>query len=96
MPYRGMRSGAGMLNAEVAAMTDQNASTSFATVVSERDSGVRCDSRLPPIKSLLNVRTEGQIVIDVWAQLDAQRVRGIGLTGTHGCHPEHEDRLRGQ
>ena len=67
-------------------MTDQNASTSFGTIVSVRGSvvDVRFDSHLPPINSLLRVGKDGRIVIEVWAQLDAQCVRGIALTATQG------------
>jgi F-type H+-transporting ATPase subunit beta len=69
-----------------AAMTDQNGPTSFGTIVSVRGSvvDVRFDSNLPPINSLLRVGKEGRIVIEVWAQLDATRVRGIALTATQG------------
>jgi F-type H+-transporting ATPase subunit beta len=67
-------------------MTDQSASTSFGTIVSVRGSvvDVRFESHLPPINSLLRVGKDGRIVIEVWAQLDAQCVRGIALTATQG------------
>ncbi len=45
---------------------------------------VRFDQRLPDIYSVLHAGTEGQIVIEVMAQLDAHRVRGIALTPTQG------------
>jgi F-type H+-transporting ATPase subunit beta len=67
-------------------MTDQSASTSFGTIVSVRGSvvDVRFESHLPPINSLLRAGKDGRIVIEVWAQLDAQCVRGIALTATQG------------
>ena len=45
---------------------------------------IRFDANLPPIHSLLRAGAEGQIVIEVLAQSDAQRVRGIALTSTQG------------
>jgi len=68
------------------AQIDQNRSTTFGTIVSVRGSvvDVRFESHLPPINSLLRVGKEGRTVIEVWAQLDAQRVRGIALTATQG------------
>ncbi len=45
---------------------------------------VRFDERLPPIYSVLRAGSEKQIVIEVRAQLDALRVRGIALTPTQG------------
>ena len=67
-------------------MIDQNATASLGTIVSVRGSvvDVRFESHLPPINSLLRVGKDGRIVIEVWAQLDAQRVRGIALTATQG------------
>jgi len=55
-------------------------------VVSVRGSvvDVRFDRRLPPIYSVLRAGAEGRIVIEVAAQLDAHRVRGIALTPTQG------------
>lgn len=44
---------------------------------------VRFDGRLPPIYTLLRAM-QGQIAIEVLAQLDAHRVRGIALTPTQG------------
>jgi F0F1-type ATP synthase membrane subunit b/b' len=57
----------------------------LGTVVSVRGSvvDVRFDARLPPIYSVLHAQ-EGDIVIEVLAQLDAHRVRGIALTPTQG------------
>jgi len=55
-------------------------------VVSVRGSvvDVRFAQSLPPINSLLRAGTEGRIVIEVMAQLDARRIRGIALTPTQG------------
>jgi F-type H+/Na+-transporting ATPase subunit beta len=44
---------------------------------------IRFDAHLPPIYSLLHAK-EGEIVIEVLAQLDAHRVRGIAFTPTQG------------
>jgi F-type H+/Na+-transporting ATPase subunit beta len=57
----------------------------LGTVVSVRGSvvDIRFDEHLPPIYSLLHAR-EGEIAIEVLAQLDAHRVRGIALTPTQG------------
>jgi F-type H+-transporting ATPase subunit beta len=45
---------------------------------------LRFDAHLPPIYRLLRAGSEGQIRIEVLAQLDAQHVRGISLTPTQG------------
>jgi F-type H+-transporting ATPase subunit beta len=45
---------------------------------------VRFEHRLPAIFSVLHAGSNGQIVIEVMTQLDAQRVRGIALTPTQG------------
>jgi F-type H+-transporting ATPase subunit beta len=45
---------------------------------------VRFDGRLPPIHSVLRAGSDGRIVIEVLAQRDARRVRGIALTPTQG------------
>jgi F-type H+-transporting ATPase subunit beta len=54
-------------------------------VVSIRGSivDVRFDTHLPPIYSLLHAK-EGKIIIEVLAQLDENRIRGIALTPTQG------------
>ena len=54
-------------------------------VVSVRGSvvDIRFDSHLPPIYSLLHAK-DGKVAIEVLAQLDAHRVRGIALTDTQG------------
>ena len=66
-------------------MSSQPHSPNLGTVVSVRGSvvDIRFDARLPPIYSLLHAQ-EGEIVIEVLAQLDAHRVRGIALTPTQG------------
>jgi F-type H+-transporting ATPase subunit beta len=55
-------------------------------VVSIRGSvvDVRFDRDLPSIYSVLHAGAQGEIVIEVMAQLDAHRVRGIALTPTQG------------
>ncbi len=55
-------------------------------VVSVRGSvvDVRFDGQLPPIYTVLRAGAEKQIVIEVLAQLDEHRVRGIALTPTQG------------
>jgi F-type H+-transporting ATPase subunit beta len=55
-------------------------------VVAVRGSVVdlRFDAHLPSIYRLLRAGSEGQIRIEVLAQLDAQHVRGIALTPTQG------------
>jgi F-type H+-transporting ATPase subunit beta len=57
--------------------------SNLGTVISVRGSvvDVRFDVHLPPIYSLLQAK-EGEIAIEVLAQLDAHRVRGIALTPT--------------
>ena len=45
---------------------------------------IRFDKCLPPVYSLLHAGENGQIVIEVLAQRDAQHVRGIALTPTQG------------
>jgi F-type H+/Na+-transporting ATPase subunit beta len=67
-------------------MKDKPDSTNRGLVVSVRGSvvDVRFDEHLPPIYSVLRAGAEGHIVIEVLAQLDARRVRGIALTPTQG------------
>ncbi len=64
----------------------QNGSPNLGTVVSVRGSvvDVRFDRQLPPIYTVLRTGAEKQIVIEVLAQRDAHRVRGIALTPTQG------------
>jgi len=68
------------------AMNDGAATMHFGTIVSVRGSVVdaRFDKLPPPIHSLLRAGENGRIVIEVQAQLDAHRVRGIALTSTQG------------
>lgn len=47
------------------------------------DVDIRFDAHLPPIYSLLHAQ-EGEVAIEVLAQLDAHRIRGIALTPTQG------------
>ncbi len=63
-----------------------NAPVHSGTIVSIRGSVVdaQFDRNLPPIHSMLRAGTNGQIAIEVLAQLDARRVRGIALTPTQG------------
>jgi len=59
--------------------------TNLGAVTSVRGSvvDIRFDKHLPPIYSLLHA-SDGAIAIEVLAQLDAHRVRGIALTATQG------------
>ena len=59
--------------------------TNLGTVVSVRGSVVDIyfDAQLPPIYSLLHAK-DGEIAIEVLAQLDARHVRGIALNPTQG------------
>jgi F-type H+-transporting ATPase subunit beta len=59
--------------------------TNLGAVTSVRGSvvDIRFDKHLPPIYSLLHAG-DGAIAIEVLAQLDAHRVRGIALTATQG------------
>jgi F-type H+-transporting ATPase subunit beta len=61
-------------------------SQNLGSVVSVRGGvvDVRFDRRLPPIFSVLHAGAEGKIIVEVMAQLDASRVRGIALTPTEG------------
>ena len=45
---------------------------------------LRFDTRLPAIYSVLRAGPDGRIIIEVLAQTDAHRVRGIALTSTQG------------
>ena len=64
---------------------NNSSSSNFGAVVSVRGSvvDIRFDAHLPPIYSLLHAK-DGAIAIEVLAQLDAHRVRGIALTPTQG------------
>jgi F-type H+-transporting ATPase subunit beta len=67
-------------------MTARDDAHNEGVVVSVRGSVVDADfdARLPPIYSLLRAGDKNQIAIEVLAQLDAHRVRGIALTPTQG------------
>jgi len=58
----------------------------IGTILAVRGSvvDIRFDERLPPINTLLRVGKDLHIAIEVWAQLDANSVRGIALTPTQG------------
>jgi len=66
-------------------MGDNNSLSNLGVVISVRGSvvDIRFDAHLPPIYSLLQAK-DGKIVIEVLAQPDAHRVRGIALTPTQG------------
>jgi len=66
-------------------MGDKASPSNIGEVVSVRGSvvDIRFAVYLPPINSLLHAKGGG-IVIEVLAQLDAYRVRGIALTPTQG------------
>ncbi|HAS50639.1 MAG TPA: F0F1 ATP synthase subunit beta, partial [Gammaproteobacteria bacterium] len=66
-------------------MSSQPSSPNLGMVVSVRGSvvDIRFDGHLPPIYTVLHARAR-TIVIEVLAQLDAHRVRGIALTPTQG------------
>jgi F-type H+-transporting ATPase subunit beta len=67
-------------------MKDNATLSPCGTVVAVRGSvvDVRFAQGLPPIHTVLRAGAAGKIVIEVFAQLDAQRVRGIALTPTQG------------
>ncbi len=60
--------------------------SNFGVVVSVRGSvvDIRFEELLPAIYTILRAGVEKQIVVEVLAQLDAHRVRGIALTPTQG------------
>ena len=67
-------------------MTSNACLSNTGAVASVRGSvvDIRFEAHLPPIHSLLHTGAEGNIIIEVMEQLDAQRVRGIALTPTQG------------
>ena len=67
-------------------MTSNACLSNTGVVASVRGSvvDIRFEAHLPPIHSLLHTGAEGNIIIEVMEQLDAQRVRGIALTPTQG------------
>ena len=66
-------------------MKDQTTGPISGAVVSVRGSvvGIRFDVHLPDTYTLLHAK-DGKIAIEVLAQLDAHRVRGIALNDTQG------------
>jgi F-type H+-transporting ATPase subunit beta len=66
-------------------MDNKTRISNFGRVVSVRGSvvDIQFNAHLPSIYSLLHAK-EGEITIEVLAQLDAYRVRGIALTPTQG------------
>jgi F-type H+-transporting ATPase subunit beta len=67
-------------------MGNNPAPPNSGAIVSVRGSvvDVRFDRHLPPVYSLLHAGAEGQVVMEVLSQLDANRVRCIALTPTQG------------
>ena len=67
-------------------MIETNASGNHGTVLSVRGSvvDVHFDRNLPSINNLLRAGDQGQVLIEVWAQLDAHRIRGIAMTPPQG------------
>ena len=67
-------------------MLDSTPAVAMGTIVSVRGSivDVQFQTCLPPINSLLRAGKDGRVVIEVWSQLDARRVRGIAMTPTRG------------
>ena len=65
-------------------MTSATNAATVGAVVSVRGSvvDIHFERHLPPIYSVLHAGERAEIVIEVLAQLDAQRVRGIALTPT--------------
>jgi F-type H+-transporting ATPase subunit beta len=67
-------------------MLDHPVPASQGVVIAIRGSVVdaRFEQGLPPIQSVLRAGAQGEVIIEVMTQLDAQRVRGIALTATQG------------
>jgi F-type H+/Na+-transporting ATPase subunit beta len=67
-------------------LNDQSKPPSQGTVVSVRGSvvDIQFGNNLPAINTLLRAGADARILIEVMAQLDAHRVRGIALTPTQG------------
>ena len=64
----------------------------MGVVVSIRGSvvDVRFDDHLPPIYSVLRAGPDRQIIIEVLAQQDEHRARGIALTPTQGLRADRQ------
>jgi len=69
-----------------AGAVDSGVTVNRGVVIAIRGSVVdaRFERALPPIQSVLHAGEQGQVIIEVMTQLDAQRIRGIALTGTQG------------
>jgi F-type H+-transporting ATPase subunit beta len=67
-------------------MPASDSASNSGTIIAVRGSVVeaRFESCLPAIYSILHAGQDGGIVIEVMAQVDAKRVRGIALTPTQG------------
>jgi F-type H+-transporting ATPase subunit beta len=67
-------------------MENKTGSSKYGTIVAVRGSvvDVHFGEGLPQIYSLLRAGPEGRIAIEVLAQLDGNRVRGVALTPTQG------------
>jgi F-type H+/Na+-transporting ATPase subunit beta len=67
-------------------MAATHAAENHGIVLSVRGSviGARFDRNLPAINNLLRAGDKAQVLIEVWAQLDAHRVRGIAMTPAQG------------
>ncbi|MGA7595077.1 MAG: F0F1 ATP synthase subunit beta [Gallionella sp.] len=67
-------------------MNTQTGTKNLGRVVSVRGSvvDIRFDDYLPPIYTMLHAGKDGRVAIEVLAQLDAHRVRGVALTPTEG------------
>ena len=61
-------------------------SENHGIVLSVRGSVIdaRFDRNLPAINNLLRAGDQAQVLIEVWAQLDAHRIRGIAMTPPQG------------
>lgn len=67
--------------------TSQNLGTVISirgSVVDIRFDNISSDNQLPSIRTLLRTGKDNSIAIEVFSQLDDQRVRGIALTPTQG------------
>jgi len=69
-----------------AGLQNETESRNVGSIISVRGGVVdaRFDRDLPPIFSVLHAGAGGKIIVEVMAQLDATRVRGIALTPTEG------------
>jgi F-type H+/Na+-transporting ATPase subunit beta len=67
-------------------MNGTSTATNQGTVLSIRGSviDVCFDNALPSINNLLRAGENGKVLIEVWAQLDEHRIRGIAMTPAQG------------